>query len=144
MASVRVVPSPISDTETKVRGVVQEFARAFNEGDWEVLKSLYVTDAVVLPPHQRLAPGIPAICELHKWLREGGEANLKIEVIRIIESNELAVLLGTYTIQGRSLDGTAYMDRGKEFSVLQRQPNGEYRFLVQGWSSDLPPVMFAR
>jgi hypothetical protein len=69
----------------------------------------------------------------HKWLREGGEANLKIEVTR-----------GTYTIQGRLLDGAAYMDRGKEFSVLHCQPNGEYRFLVQGWSSDLPPVMFAR
>lgn len=143
MATARAVPVPISEAETKVRGLVQEFARAFNESDWGVLKSLYVNDAVVLPPHQRPASGITAICDLHKWLREGGEANLKIEVTRIIESNELAVVWGTYNIQRRLLDGAIYADRGKEFSVLQRQPNGDYRFLVQGWSSDLAPVMFA-
>jgi len=140
MATVRAVPAPISDTDIKVRALMQEFARAFNGSDFETLKALYVNDAVVLPPHQRPAPGIMAICELHRWLREGGESDLNIEVTRMIESNELVVVLGNYTIHNRLPNGSTIMDRGKEFAVLQHQPNGEYRFLVQGWSSDLPPM----
>ena len=139
MATARAVPAPISDTDVKVRALMQEFTRAFNGSDFETLKTLYVDDAVVLPPHQRLAPGVMAICEFHRWLREG-ESNLNIEVTRIIESSGLVEALGNYTIHNRLPNGDTIMDRGKEFAVLQRQPNGEYRFFVQGWSSDLPPM----
>ncbi len=143
MATARAVPSPISDADIKVRALMREFTRAFNASDFEAMKALYVNDAVVLPPHQRLAPGVTAICDLQRWLREAGESNLNIEVTRVIESTELVVALGTYTIHNRLPSGSTLMDRGKEFAVLQQQPNGEYRFLVQGWSSDLPPMPIA-
>jgi len=95
---------------------------------------------MILPPHQRLTPGVMAIRELHRWLRQGGESHLNIEVTRIIESSGLVEVLGNYTIHNRLPNGNTIMDRGKEFAALQHQPNGEYRFLVQGWSSDLPPM----
>ena len=43
MATVRAVPAPISDTDTKVRALMQEFTRAFNGSDFEPLQAPYVT-----------------------------------------------------------------------------------------------------
>jgi uncharacterized protein (TIGR02246 family) len=137
---MKVVPTPISETETKIRSLTQEWARLYNEGDFDTLASLYLPDAVVLPPNQRAAPGTAAIRDLFKWFRDAGATSLKVETTRIVQSPELALEMGVYSLSRLMPIGGHTTDRGKYLTTLQRQSTGDWRIVFHCWNSDLPPI----
>lgn len=138
--AVRPITTAISEVETRVRNMTQEWARLFNEGDFDALAALYLPDGVILPPNQRLAPGTMAIRELLKWYRDLGVTDLKCETTRVVHSPELVLEIGTFTCTITPPTGTHIRDMGKYLTTLQRQSNGEFRIVFHCWNSDLPPV----
>ncbi len=139
-AAVKPITTAITEIETRVRNMAQEWARLFNEGDFDSLVAMYLPDAVVMPPHQRAAPGTMAIRELLKWYREGGVRDLKCETTRVVQSPEFVLEIGAYTAGVALPTGVRMIDRGKYLTNLQRQSNGEFRIIFHCWNSDLPPL----
>ncbi|HWR36774.1 MAG TPA: nuclear transport factor 2 family protein [Clostridia bacterium] len=140
MATVRAIPSQVSDIENRIQSMTQLFVRCYNEGDFETLASQFTNESVVLPPNQRSAPGISAIRELFKWFHDAGANNLKLDVTNIVQGTEMVLVSGTYSITMPLPSGTHFHDRGKYLTNYQRQNNGDYKIIFDCWNSDLPPA----
>lgn len=102
---------------------------AFNAGDLEALLSLYDPKAVFVIKPGRVTEG-PA--ELRAALQRLVDlrARLTVDPQTFIRSDDLVLVLGTFTLSGSRRDGTA-LDRTSRFAdVLRRQPDGRWLLAV--------------
>jgi ketosteroid isomerase-like protein len=102
---------------------------AYNAGDLEALLSVYEPNAAYVIKPGRIT-GSPA--ELRATLQQqiavGGE--LTINPQSFTPSDDLVLVLGTFTLSGRRRDGTP-LDRTARFAdVLRCQPDGSWRIAV--------------
>ncbi len=128
--------TPVEELKTRLETLHQDCVRAFNKHDVEKLVSVYSPDAIVMAPNLPPAKGLIAIRELY---RESLNmfSNFKTEITRILPSNELVVVAGTYTIDMKMPTQTI-TDRGKFVVTYQLMKNGDIKAVFDIWNSDLP------
>ena len=126
------------DVQSAVRGLTQDFATAFNTGNYDQAAALFTLDGFLMPPLHESVQGQKPIELMLGKLGEAGYQNLRLETIRVEESGDMAVEIGRYTAAVQQANGTTVADRGKFVQVWRRL--GIWRMTSNCWNSDLPAV----
>jgi uncharacterized protein (TIGR02246 family) len=104
-------------------------SEAYNAGDLEALVSLYDPKAVFVIKPGRVTKG-PA--ELHDAMQRlvALRGRLTVNPRTFVRSDDLVLVLGTFTLSGRRGDGTAFERTSRFADVLRRQPDGRWLIAV--------------
>jgi uncharacterized protein (TIGR02246 family) len=133
-----IVPSVNSwlDVQSAIRGLTQDFATAFNTGNYDQAAALFTSDGFLMPPQREAVQGQKPIELMLRRLGETGYQNLRLETIRVEESGDTAVEIGRYTAALQQANGTTVVERGKFVQTWRRL--GIWRVAANCWNSDLP------
>jgi len=105
--------------------------------DWV---AFYADDAVVLPPNDKTATGKDNIRKIISDLL--GLPNVSVSwtptKAEAAKSGDLAYLYGTYQLSFTGPDGKPVDDHGKTLEIWKKQADGNWKCIVDTWSSDLP------
>jgi uncharacterized protein (TIGR02246 family) len=126
------------DVQSAIRGLTQDFATAFNTGNYDQAAALFTPDGFLMPPQREAVQGQKPIELMLRQLGEAGYQNLRLETIRVEESGDMAVEIGRYTVAVQQANGTTVADRGKFVQVWHRL--GIWLMTTNCWNSDLPAL----
>jgi uncharacterized protein (TIGR02246 family) len=126
------------DVQSAIRGLTQDFATAFNTGNYDQAAALFTADGLLMPPQWEAVQGQKPIELMLRRLGEAGYQNVRLETIRVEESGDMAVEIGRYTAAVQQANGTTVAERGKFVQTWRRL--GIWRMAANCWNSDLPAV----
>jgi ketosteroid isomerase-like protein len=126
--------------EDKLRDVDAAWSKTALAHDVDGWMSYYADDAVVLPANEKTLTGKASIRPEIAGLLGMKDAAVSWKPTKIVvaDSGEIAYLYGTYTIRGKDTSGASADEDGKLVEIWRRQPDGAWKCVVDGWSSDLP------
>lgn len=127
----------MSRAETAVRKVTQDWTVACNSRQLDDLVSTYSTDAMILRPNHPAVRGSAAIREFFFSALESGLGEVELEILRVDVVGDVAYEAGRCKMLVPVAVGKRREERGKYLTVLGRQSNGEWRIVIDCWSSDL-------
>jgi uncharacterized protein (TIGR02246 family) len=111
---------PLRDVESQLRDLTQDFATAFNTGNYDQAASLFAADGVLMAPLHESAYGHKPIERLLREMGEAGYSDLRLETTRVDHSGDMAMELGRFSLVLHKADGTATTERGKYVRVWRR------------------------
>ena len=116
--------------------VLESIVTGINTGDLDSLMPLYENDAAFVPQPGVLAHGTPGVSEsLYGFISMKGK--LSLEVTRVLEVDDLALVLGEWSFNGTGPDGEPVRLAAKNADVLRRQADGTWRFVIDNpWGTD--------
>jgi len=126
----------LSRAETAVRKLTQDWALACNTRHLDDLVELYVADAILLRANVPAVRGTAAIREFFFSSLDAGLGEAELETLRVEVFGEIAYEAGRYKILAPVAMGKRREERGKYLVLLARQA-GDWKILVDCWSSDL-------
>jgi ketosteroid isomerase-like protein len=120
--------TPMQVLETIVEGI--------NSGNLDALMPLYESEAAFATEPGSLAHGSPGVREaLTGFISMRGK--LDLEVTRVLEVDDLALVTGVWSFTGTGLDGEPIRLAANNADVLRRQPDGTWRFVIDNpWGTD--------
>lgn len=121
---------PDEDVRT-ILSIDRSFQDAIAEGDWQVLRGLYASDAVHMPRGHDRVEGVDSIVAY--WADtypEDGIRGYHTETDVIHGDATFAYHRGTWTSEAE------VSERGKYVWVLRRMPDGEWRIVTDIYNSD--------
>ena len=125
------------DVERTLRGQTQDFATAFNTGNYDQAAAFFATDGQFMPPQQDAVLGPKAIERALRGYGEKGYQDLRLETLRVEHSSgDIAVETGRYTMARSQENGTTSMERGKYVIAWRRL--GTWRIIAHCWNSNVP------
>lgn len=127
----------MSRSESGIRKLTQDWALACNTKHLEDLIDLYNTDAIVLRSNYPPVRGTSAIREFFVHMLEGGLGDVELESMRVQVGSDLAFEVGRCKMLVPTAMGKRREERGKYVMIYGRQPSGEWKAVVDSWSSDL-------
>lgn len=127
--------------EATLRKLDDEWSKAAGAKDIEKTLSFYSDDAIVLVPNSPLLNTKEQIRTLWTGMFSvpgfgGGWKPTKIEIAR---SGDLAYISGRYEISEVDPSGRPLTDTGNYLEIWRKQPDGNWKCVVDTFSSDLPP-----
>jgi ketosteroid isomerase-like protein len=130
---VSVTSSPITATPEQV---LQSIVAGINSGDLDSLMPLYETEAAFATEPGSLAHGGSGVRDaLAGFISMNGE--LHLEVTRILEVDDLALVIGVWSFNGTGPDGEPVRLAARNADVLRRQSDGSWRFVIDNpWGTD--------
>ena len=116
--------------------VLESIVTGINSGELDSLMPLYESDAAFVPQPGVLAHGAPGVSEaLTGFISMSGE--LDLEVTRVLEVDDLALVIGVWSFDGTGPDGEPVHLEAKNADVLRRQEDGTWRFVIDNpWGTD--------
>ena len=116
--------------------VLESIVSGINSGNLDSLMPLYENDAAFATQPGSLAPGAPGIRDaLSGFISMNG--TLDLEVTRVLEAGDLALVIGVWSFDGTSPDGEPVRLEAKNADVLRRQTDGTWRFVIDNpWGTD--------
>jgi uncharacterized protein (TIGR02246 family) len=122
-------------TETPEQ-VLEAVVEGINTGNFELLLSLYESEAAFATHPGSLAHGLGGIREaLGGFVALNGK--LQLEVSRVLEVGDLALVVGEWSFTGTGSRGEPVTLAAKNADVLRRQPDGTWRFVIDNpWGTD--------
>jgi ketosteroid isomerase-like protein len=116
--------------------VLEAIVAGINSGDLESLMPLYERDAAFAAQPGILAHGAPGIGEaLAGFISMDGR--LDLEVTRVLEVDDLALVIGVWSFEGTAQDGKPVRLEARNADVLRRQADGTWRFVIDNpWGTD--------
>ena len=126
--------TPVS-TETPEQ-VLEAVVEGINTGNFEMLMALYEPEAAFATQPGRLAHGLGGIRDaLGGFVAMNGK--LDLEVSRVLEVGDLALVVGEWSFTGTGPDGEPVKLAAKNADVLRRQADGSWRFVIDNpWGTD--------
>ena len=127
----------LSRAEAAVRRMTQDWAQACNTKQLDDLVELYATDALVL--RANLSPHSRHCCDPRiLFCRAGrGLGDAEFEPLRVEVFGDIAFEAGRCKTLVPVAVGKRREERGKYLIIYVRQPAGDWKALVDCWSSDL-------
>lgn len=126
----------LSRAETALRKLAQDWALACNTKHLDDLVDLYTPDAVVLRPNVSPVRSAAAIREFFCSVLEAGLGEVEMEPLRVEIFGEIAYEVGRCTMLAPTAMGKRREERGK-YVILAARQAGEWKILVDCWSTDL-------
>jgi ketosteroid isomerase-like protein len=116
--------------------VLESIVTGINSGNLDSLMPLYESDAAFATEPGTLAPGTPGVREaLTGFISMNGK--LELDVTRILEVDDLALVIGVWTFNGTGPDGEPVQLASRNADVLRRQTDGTWRFVIDNpWGTD--------
>jgi uncharacterized protein (TIGR02246 family) len=116
--------------------VLETIVTGINSGDLDGLLPLYERDAAFVPEPGTLAHGAPGVSEaLTGFISMNGK--LDLEVTRVLEVDDLALVTGVWSFNGTGPDGEPVRLAARNADVLRRQADGTWRFVIDNpWGTD--------
>ena len=116
--------------------VLESIVTGINSGNLESLMPLYESQAAFAAEPGSLAHGAPGIREaLSGFISMNG--TLDIEVTRVLEVDDLALVIGVWSFDGTGPDGEPVQLAARNADVLRRQADGSWRFVIDNpWGTD--------
>ena len=116
--------------------VLEAVVEGINTGNHDLLLSLYEPEAAFATRPGSLARGLGDICEaLDVFIALNGK--LDLEVTRVLEAGDLALVAGEWSFTGTGPDGEPVKLAAKNADVLRRQTDGSWRFVIDNpWGVD--------
>jgi uncharacterized protein (TIGR02246 family) len=134
-AAITVKPGEGASTATP-EGVLEAIVVGINSGDLDGLMGLYESDAAFATRPGSLAHGGSGIREaLGGFVAMNGR--LELEVTRVLEVDDLALVIGVWSFEGTRPDGEPVRLEARNADVLRRQADGTWRFVIDNpWGVD--------
>ncbi len=123
---------PLRDVESQLREQTQDFAMAFNTGNYDHAARLFAGDGVLMAPLHEAAYGQKSVERLLRELGESGYSDLRLESTRIDHSGDMAMEIGKFSAVIRKADGTRTPEHGKYVKVWRRL--GAWLIVADCWS----------
>jgi ketosteroid isomerase-like protein len=116
--------------------VLESIVAGINCGDLESLMALYESQAAFATEPGSLAPGTPGVREaLNGFISMKGK--LDLEVTRVLEVDDVALVIGEWSLNGTGPDGEPVRLASRNADVLRRQADGTWRFVIDNpWGTD--------
>jgi uncharacterized protein (TIGR02246 family) len=116
--------------------VLETIVTGINSGDLESLTPLYESDAAFATEPGGLAHGPAGVRDaLVGFISMNGK--LDLEVTRILEVDDLALVIGVWSFDGTGPDGEPVRLAARNADVLRRQADGTWRFVIDNpWGTD--------
>ena len=116
--------------------VLEAVVEGINTGNYDLLLSLYEPDAAFATGPGKLAHGLGDICQaLDGFIALNGK--LDLEVKRVLQVDDLALVLGEWSFEGTSSDGAPVRLGARNADVLRRQADGSWRFAIDNpWGTE--------
>jgi ketosteroid isomerase-like protein len=116
--------------------VLEAIVTGINSGDLDSLTPLYESKAAFASQPGTLAHGAPGISDaLTAFISMNGE--LDLDVTRVLEVDDLALVIGVWSFDGTGLDGEPVRLEARNADVLRRQADGSWRFVIDNpWGTD--------
>jgi ketosteroid isomerase-like protein len=116
--------------------VLASIVSGINSGNLDSLMPLYESEAAFATQPGTLAPGAPGIREaLSGFISMKGK--LDLEVTRVLEAGDLALVIGVWSFDGTGPDGEPVHLAASNADVLRRQTDGTWRFVIDNpWGTD--------
>ncbi len=127
----------VDETSTATpRRVLESIVSGINSGNLESLLSLYESEAAFATEPGSLAHGAAGVREaLNGFISMQGK--LDLEVTRVLEAGDLALVIGVWSFDGTGPDGEPVRLAAKNADVLRRQADGSWRFVIDNpWGAD--------
>ena len=128
-------------TETRVptetpEQVLEAVVEGINTGNYDLLLSLYEPGAAFATRPGKLAHGLEDICQaLDGFIALNGK--LDLEVKRVLQVGDLALVVGDWSFEGTSPDGEPVKLGARNADVLRRQADGSWRFVIDNpWGTE--------
>ena len=120
----------------RIKEVGQIQVKAILAKDWTTMTTQYIEDAVVYPPNEPPAKGRVAICAFVE--RIPPVTAMEVVILTAEGRDDVAYVLGTYTMTIAAPGGPPVKDSGKLVEVRRRQPDGKWPLAVDMFSSNRP------
>jgi ketosteroid isomerase-like protein len=120
--------------EAQIRELDAKWSKTASGNDVDGTVSYYSEDASLLPPNAPIATGKQAIRAV--WaslLAPGNSLSWQANKIEVARSGDLAYVIGPYQLAMKNAQ-----DRGKFVEVWKKQADGQWKVVVDMFSSDLP------
>ena len=127
----------MSRTEAALRQMTQDWALACNNKQLDDLLEFYSADALVLRPNLPPIRGTTAIREFFFSALDSGLGDLEVEPLRVELLGEVAYEAGRCKMLVPIAVGKRREERGKYVVVFAKQKSGEWKAVVDSWSTDL-------
>ena len=116
--------------------VLEAVVEGINTGNFEMLMSLYEPGAAFATQPGKLAGGLGGIRDaLGGFVAMNG--TLDLEVTRVLEVGDLALVVGNWSFTGTGPDGQPVRLAARNADVLRRQSDGSWRFVIDNpWGTD--------
>jgi ketosteroid isomerase-like protein len=134
-SEVTVKAQGVTATATPER-VLEAIVEGINSGNLDALLPLYESEAAFATEPGRLAHGLPGVSDaLAGFISMNG--TLDLEVTRVLEVGDLALVTGRWTFDGTGPDGKPVRLAADNADVLRRQADGTWRFVIDNpWGTD--------
>ena len=116
--------------------VLESIVDGINTGNLDALMPLYESGAAFATQPGSLAHGLSGIREaLAGFISMKG--TLDLEVTRVLEVDDLALVIGVWSFSGTGPDGEPVKLGASSADVLRRQTDGTWRFVIDNpWGTD--------
>jgi len=109
--------------------VLEAIVEGINSGNLDSLMPLYESKAAFATEPGSLAHGAPGVREaLAGFISMNG--TLDLEVTRVLEVDDLALVTGVWSFDGTGPDGEPVRLEASNADVLRRQADGGWRFVI--------------
>jgi ketosteroid isomerase-like protein len=124
----------MSSIKEEILAANEKFMDTFRGGDFAKLASYYTENAKLLPPGSEMLIGQENIQNFWKGGSEMGIKAVKLETLEVIESDQIAVEDGRYTLTIQPDENTNVEEKGK-YVVVWKFADG-WKLHVDIWNSD--------
>jgi uncharacterized protein (TIGR02246 family) len=109
--------------------VLRSIVEGINSGNIDALMTLYEDEAAFATQPGSLAHGLHGVRDgLAGFIAMKG--TLDLEVTRVLEANDLALVIGQWSFVGVAPDGQPVRLTAQNADVLRRQTDGTWRFAI--------------